>query len=153
MSVAVRRCGIAEIECNANFPALASEYAAEAAIHGLPPPDEKIASYRLIEASGYFQGYGAFLGDLLIGFIAVLTPIIPHYGIAVTVTESFFVGAAFRKTGAGLKLLRAAERHARDAGSPGLLISAPSTGRLARVLPRLGYRETNRVFFREIVHA
>lgn len=153
MSAVIRPCSVAEIERNANFPQLAREYARESAIHGLPPPVEKIASYRLIEQSGCFRCHGAFLGDLLIGFLVVLTPVIPHYGVAIAVCESFFVGQAHRKSGAGIRLLRAAERHAREAGSPGLLVSAPYGGRLARVLPHLGYRETNRVFFKETVHA
>ncbi|MET1025622.1 MAG: GNAT family N-acetyltransferase [Dongiaceae bacterium] len=153
MRVLVRKCTVAEVEANANFPALAREYAAESAIHGLPAPVEKIASYRVIEQSGCFQCYGAFLGDKLVGFVAVLMPVIPHYGIAIAVSESFFVAKAHRKGGAGLKLLHAAERQAREAGSPGLLVSAPFGGRLAQVLPHLGYRETNRVFFKEMAHA
>jgi GNAT superfamily N-acetyltransferase len=153
LSVIIRRCSVAEVEQNANFPALAKEYAAESAIHGLPAPVEKIASYRLIEQSDCFHCYGAFLDEALIGFVVVLTPVIPHYGIAIAVCESFFVGQAHRKSGAGIKLLRAAERHARDARSPGLLVSAPCGGRLARVLPHLGYRETNRVFFKETARA
>jgi GNAT superfamily N-acetyltransferase len=154
MSVTIKPCTVAEIERNPHFLALAKEYASEAAIHGLPAPVEKLAAYRLIEASGCFQGYGAFLdNDKLIGFVAVLTPVIPHYGVAIAVSESFFVAAAHRKGGAGIKLLRAAERHARQAGSPGLLVSAPHGGRLARVLPHLGYRETNRVFFKEMADA
>jgi GNAT superfamily N-acetyltransferase len=80
----------------------------------------------------------------------VLKPVIPHYGVAIAVTESFFVGKEYRKSGAGLKLLRAAEAHAE--GAPGLLVSAPVGGTLAEVLPHLGYRETNRVFFKELAH-
>jgi GNAT superfamily N-acetyltransferase len=153
MSVAVRKCRVTGVERHPDFPALAREYAAEAAIHGLPAPDEKIASYRLIEASGFFTCYGAFLDESLVGFIALLTPVIPHYGVALTVAESFFVAKAHRKSGAGLKLLRRAENHAREAGAPGLLVSAPFGGRLAEVLPHVGYRETNRVFFKELPHA
>jgi len=93
-----------------------------------------------------FQTIGAFLGDKLVGFVAVLTPIVPHYGVVIAVTESLFVGKVYRRTGAGLKLLRAAEMHSIDAGSPMLTVSAPSGGVLAEVLPRLGYRETNRSF-------
>lgn len=144
---------MAEVEGNAAFPSLAAEYAAECAIHGLPAPIEKLATYRVIENTGLFHAYGAFLGDEVIGFIAVLTPVIPHYGVAITVAESFFVAQRHRKSGAGIKLLRRAEQHARDIKSPGLLISAPSGGQLAKVVPRLGYRETNRVFFREFHHA
>lgn len=151
--VVVRKCTVAEIEDNINFSALAREYSDECAIAGLPHPDEKIAAYRSIEKSGAFHIYGAFLANRLVGFVAVLTPIIPHYGVAIAVTESLFVAKDHRKRGAGIKLLRAAENHAREAGSPGILVSAPSGGQLMKVLPHLGYRETNRAFFREMTCA
>ena len=64
------------------------------------------------------------------------------------ITESFFVAKVHRDSGAGLKLLRAAEQKARALGSPGLLVSAPFGGTLVQVLPRAGYTETNRVFFK-----
>ncbi len=153
MSVTVRKCTVGEMELHPDFPALAKEYAAESKIHGLPDPDEKAATYRLIEQAGVFHLYGAFNEDALIGLLTMLTPVIPHYGIAVAVLESFFVAGVHRKTGAGLKLLRTAEAHAREMKAPGLLVSAPFGGRLADVLPRLGYRETNRVFFKEMAHA
>ena len=38
----------------------------------------------------------------------------------------------------------------RALGCPGLLVSAPAGGVLAKVLPRRGYAETNRVFFKEL---
>jgi GNAT superfamily N-acetyltransferase len=148
--VIVRSCSYSDIEGNRNFPALAHEYAEECAIAGLPAPDEKIAAYRALAASEIFQAFGAFLENKLVGFIVVLKPVIPHYGVAIAVTESFFVGKEYRKSGAGLKLLRAAEAHAE--GAPGLLVSAPVGGTLAEVLPHLGYRETNRVFFKELAH-
>ncbi len=151
-ALVVRKCAVAEIVDNTWFPALHQEYAEEAALAGLPDPTEKLDTYRLLESSTVFHVYGAFLGDALAGFVAVLTPVIPHYGVAIAVAESLFVGRAHRKTGAGLWLIRAAERHAREAGSPAILFSAPSGGRLERVLPHLGYRETNKVFMREVRH-
>lgn len=146
----IKKVTIAEMERDENFPALFREYAEDSAILDLPPPDEKLAAYRAIERSGIFHVYGAFVGDGLAGFISVLLPVIPHYGVAVGVTESFFVAKAHRKSGAGLKLLRAAEDMARTAGAPALMVSAPFGGRLAEVLPRQGYKETNRVFLRKL---
>ena len=70
----------------------------------------------------------------------------------VATTERFFV-KAHRKTGAGLRLLRAAEEKARALGSPGLLVTAPFEGDLFQVLPRVGYQETNRVFFKSLAEA
>jgi GNAT superfamily N-acetyltransferase len=149
-TVSVRKVTFAELTSHGNFQALVREYEAESKAAGLPPFDDKMAQYRAIEPSGFFHLYAAFIGEGLIGFIAFLLPVIPHYGVTIAVTESFFVGQKFRKGGAGLKLLRAAEDHARREGSPALMASAPTGGRLAEILPRLGYRETNRVFLKEL---
>ena len=151
-SVTVRRISVAEAFANPEFPALCREYAEESAIAGLPDPQGKLSSYLVLEESGSveFCAYGAFLDDKLIGFIATLTPVLPHYGVAIAVTESLFVGGAYRKTGAGMLLIRRAEERAREVRAPGILFSAPSGGRLSALLPRIGYRETNRVYFKQL---
>ncbi|MDR1947620.1 MAG: GNAT family N-acetyltransferase [Desulfovibrio sp.] len=148
--VTVRQISIAEAFANPAFPALCREYAVESAIAGLPAPQEKQSAYEALEASGsnVFCAYGAFLGDMLIGFVVLLTPVLPHYGASIAVAESLFVGGAYRKTGAGMLLVRRAEKRAREMRSPGMLFSSPSGGRLAVLLPRIGYRETNRVFLK-----
>lgn len=159
MKLEIRKCSATEIVHDPRFPALRREYADESAVYGLPDPQEKLEMYQLMESGGALQVYGAFMvGDDgregLIGFVAVLAPVLPHYGVTIAVTESLFVAAAHRKTGAGLRLIRRAEQHAKEVGSPGLLMSAPSRdgqgGRLATLLPRMGYRETNRVFLKQI---
>jgi GNAT superfamily N-acetyltransferase len=147
----VRRVGCAEVMEHADFPELAAAYAEECRIAGLPMPDGKLEIYQMLEGGGCFQGLGAFLGERLIGFAVVIAAVTPHYGVQIAVTESLFVGKPYRKTGAGLALLRAAEDYARSVGSPGLLVSAPTGGVLARVLERKkGFRETNRAFFKEV---
>lgn len=150
----VRQISVAEAFANRDFPALCREYAKESAIAGLPDPQEKLSAYQLLENSGStaFTLYGAFTGDVLAGFIALLTPVLPHYGIAIAVAESLFVGSNYRKTGAGMLLIRRAEKRAREMRSPGLLFSAPTGGRLSVLLPRIGYRETNRVYLKELVY-
>lgn len=148
--ISIRPCTASEVIGNPAFPALRAEYAAESAVRGLPDPAEKEALYTLMEANGAFQLFGAFLGAELVGFVAVLAPELPHYGRIIAVTESLFVAAAHRKTGAGMALIRRAERHARQIGSPGLLVSAPSGGRLCAILPRIGYHETNRAFLKTL---
>jgi GNAT superfamily N-acetyltransferase len=154
MSVTIHKCTVAELKRDISFPSMFSEYADECAIAMLPSPDEKMAAYDMIERSGVFQAYGAFSdAGVLLGFMALLTPVIPHYGVCIATMESLFVGREYRGSGAGLKLLRAAERHAEAAGCPGLLVSAPTGGQLAEVLARRdGYAETNRVFFRKLDH-
>jgi GNAT superfamily N-acetyltransferase len=133
--------------------ALLLEYAEEGAIDGLPRPWPRWDLYRAIEARGHLHVIAAEVAGQLVGFITVLTAPLPRYTEPVAMSESFFVARAHRKSGAGLKLLRAAEAKARALGAQGLLVSAPSGGTLAEVLPRVGYRETNRAFFRTLGHA
>jgi GNAT superfamily N-acetyltransferase len=136
----------------AGFAAFAAEYGREAAIDGLPPPAARLAHYLPLEKAGALHTIRATVDGRLAGVITVLAPVNPHYGVPLAVSESFFVPKARRKTGAGLKLLRAAEDTARALGAPGLLVGAPVAGDLAQVLPRVGYRETNRVFFKKVNH-
>lgn len=143
---------IAALEQEPGIASLLAEYAAESAIAGLPPPRAQVEVYRLLEAQGGLHVLVARHEGRLIGYITVLASLLPHYSISVAVSESFFVARAHRGTGAGLKLLRAAERLAHQLGSPGLLVSAPFEGDLFKVLPRVGYTETNRVFFKKVSH-
>lgn len=144
----VRKCTISELENNPNFAGLVGEYAVESAISGLPHPSGKMVLYKVLETSGVLYASAAYFDARLIGFLVVLSSVNPHYGVCLSTTESLFVGREYRKTGAGLKLIRDAERVSREVGSPGLLISAPMGGDLAEVLPRIGYEETNRTFFK-----
>ena len=104
--------------------------------------------YKILEDSGALCCFGAYQGETMIGFITVLTHVMPHYGALIATTESFFVAKAYRKTGAGTLLRQTVERHAQGRGAAGVLICAPYGGQLAKVLPRAGYRQTNQVFFK-----
>ncbi len=136
-----------------SFGALVAEYAAEAAIEGLPPPNARMEAYLQLEAIGMLHAFSAIADGALVGFISLLAAPLPHYGLPVAVSESFFVAHAHRKSGAGLRLLNLAEKKARELGSPGLLISAPFAGRLFELLPRCGYAETSRIFFKRLTDA
>lgn len=135
-----------------NSQALFDEYAGESAIRGLPSPSGRQDIYLHLESAGLLHAFSAIRDDCLIGFVTVLATVLPHYGCVVAVSESFFVAKAHRKAGAGLRLLRAAEDKARTLGAPGLLVSAPYGGDLFKVLPRTGYTETNRIFFKRVQH-
>ncbi len=150
--ITVQKQTVGELTANLNFWDLLEEYAEESALEGLPPPGQKFEMYRLMEASGTFHCFGAYDGDQLVGFVALLTPVIPHYGVSVGVTESLFAAKVHRKKGVGLKLLRTAEKFARDAGCPAIMVSAPAHGALVRVLQGLEYAETNRVFTKVFKH-
>ena len=144
---------VAACEAAASFPALLAEYAAESAVHGMPPPSARMEQYRQLEAAGLLHVLAAWREGDLIGFITVLAAPLPHYGMSVAVSESFFVASAHRSTGAGLRLLRDAEAKAKALGSPGLFVSAPYGGKLFELLPHLGYAETSRIFFKRLADA
>ncbi len=148
MSLLIRPSSVSEIFGSPNITELLDEYAEESAIAGLPHPKAKIDLYEHLEAVDSIYVIGAFFEDVLIGFIFVLSPILPHYSAKISVSESFFVAKEYRKTGAGLRLLRAGEDHAKKVNSLGLLVSTPIGSVLAEVMPQIGYTETNRVFFR-----
>lgn len=144
----IRPITFAELFDSPNADALFSEYAAESSIQGLPTPTPCRALYESIEAGGAAHVIGAFDGGLLIGFIVVVVSLNPHYSAVLAVSESYFVAADHRKSGAGLKLLHAAEELAHRCGALGMFVSAPVESRLAKLLPDMPYTETNRAFFR-----
>ena len=138
----------AEFWSQPNIQAILEEYALECSIAGLPAPAPSRELYAALESSGAMRVLGAFLGGTMIGFAVLLVTLNPHYGKPLAVTESLFVAGEYRKTGAGVRLLRAVEAVSVEMGAIGLLVSAPIGGRAAEWLPSSGYRETNRVFFR-----
>jgi GNAT superfamily N-acetyltransferase len=149
-ALTVTRTTIAEIEASPDLETLLAEYAAESANDEIGPASPQLHTYRAMEGAGLLQTFAAYRSDRLIGFLLLLVPTLPHFGKVVGVTESYFVAAAHRKCGAGTKLRVAAEEAARAAGAVGILFSAPTGGQLEQVMPHVGYRETNRTFFKRL---
>lgn len=149
----IRKTTVAKLRAARAFPSLLAEYAAECAHDELPPPSARWETYAHLEAAGVLHVLGAYDEDgELVGFLSLVVPVLPHYGVGVAVSESFFVAPAFRRCLAGLRLLAAGEALAVELGSPCLLVSAPSGGNLSELLPKCGYRETNRVFLKQVAH-
>lgn len=149
-SVTVERATLAQIEYSPGLGAMLVDYAAESAITDIGPARPQFAAYRMMEASGLFHAFAARLDGDLVGFLFLMTPTLPHFGKMVAVVESYFVAPSHRKSGAGTLLRQAAEEAASAAGAVGILFSAPAGGRLAKVMPRVGYRETNTTFFKAL---
>lgn len=150
--MSILSCTFAELEAAAEFPALVAEYSAESAIPGMPAPRYDSAKYRQLCKMGLLHTFAARSDVHLIGFMTVVVTVLPHYSVPMAVSESVFVGKAHRMSGAGVRLLQRGEEVAREHGCPGLLVSAPYEGALFEVLPRLGYAETNRIFFKRVQH-
>lgn len=146
--VIIRRVSISEVESNESISDILKEYGNECAINGMPPIVDKLIGYKLIESSGVLNVFGAFLAEKLIGIVAVLGVVVPHYGALICATESLFVLKEYRNTGAGTMLIKKAEDFAKELGSLGILLSAPKNGILEKILPHKGYKETNTTFFK-----
>ena len=147
MSVIIKQCTISEIESAPNIDYFLAEYAKESVSKDAPPHAAQMEMYKQMESAGALHTVGAFLDDLLIGVVNILKPVLPHYGVQVTFTESLFVLKEHRKTGAGLKLIAVAKNHAKEINAPILLISAPVGSDLAEILSRRDdCQETSRVF-------
>lgn len=147
----IRACTIAEVEQAGALSELLAAYGNESRIPEFGEVSACFEAYRVMEASGALHILGVFAPDL-VGLASLLVYGLPHYaGRRICAMESFFVAPAARRGGTGINLLRAAEARARELGAAALMVSAPVDGRLASVLPRSGYRETNRVFLKGLV--
>jgi len=146
-------CTLSDVFDHPDVSLVFDEYAAEAATHGLPARPVR-SIYQQLENVGVLFALAALDGERLAGFMFVLVSLNPHYNIRLAVSESYFVRQCYRKAGAGLDLLHAAERLAQAQQAEGLLVSAPHGGRLEAVLGLHGaYQQSNSVFFRSFTSA
>lgn len=152
MEPVIRAITVTEAFDSPVFVALCDEYREESLRNpdmlGALPDRE---GYERLVAAGVLHPIGVFVDDELIGVCAVLiTPVLHFGGKLIASTETLFVAEAFRAGGAGMRLLHAAEEVAVENGASGLYVTAPVGGRLEKLLPHVGYVETNRVFFRRV---
>jgi histone acetyltransferase (RNA polymerase elongator complex component) len=150
--IAIKPITCDDMEHSPRLGELIAEYSAESNIPELAKHQTgvRVDIYRALEAAGVARMLGAYDDDELVGFLLMIVSDLPHYGVRAATTESYFVQAVHRSGGAGLKLLHEAERIAQEAGAVGLLVSAPTGSRLDQVLPHVGYKRTNEVYFREL---
>lgn len=149
MTIGFGQCTFDELASVAGFDALCAEYAAEAgrmAEFGEPKVDAD--AYRAMEAAGVAYCIGAWDDAGVVGFGVVTLSVLPHYSKLIGCLISFFVAARARKGGAGTRIRELAEQIAKERGALGLMISAPVESRLDVILPRVGYRPTNRLYFK-----
>lgn len=150
MTIEVKRVPLALIERAPELPALLAEYGAESGNDAIGPVRPQLPTYRGMETAGLFYALAAHHDDKLIGFLFLLTPVLPHYGQKVAVVESYFVASAHRGTGAGNRLRQMAENLATGVDAMGIMFSAPTGGVLEKVLPGSGYSDKARVFFKAL---
>jgi GNAT superfamily N-acetyltransferase len=157
MFAVTHKCTFDQLASAAGFDALCAEYAAESGrMPEFGEPKVDADAYRAMEAAGVAQCIGAWdVGahrDELVGFGVVTLTVLPHYTKLIGCLISFFVASSARKGGAGTQIRELAEQIAKERGALGLMISAPAESRLDVILPRIGYRATNRVYFKGFGH-
>ena len=112
----IKALTVDEFRSRPEWPALIREYAVESALE--PFADTATPqwdAYQALLDQGALVVLGAFDADRLIGFLAVVVTVLPHFGVRMACTESYFVASAARNTGAGLALLREAQAVAQAA--------------------------------------
>jgi GNAT superfamily N-acetyltransferase len=152
--ITVRQCRADDILLSPQFDALVAEYAAECLTDGVEHKAVNADLYRRYESLGMLTPFIAIdtnAGEM-VGFISLMSHMMPHHSTVLATVESFFVASHARKGGAGVKLLRAAEKHAKELGASGLFVSAPVGSRLETMMPGVGYRATNTTFFKKFGH-
>lgn len=137
---------VADFFAHPDTPGLLAGYAQECANEGLPPFCPHRPLYAALEQTGALYALVAVEGERMLGFLAMLVSLNPHYSVTLAVTESWFVAPEHRGSGAGLALYRRAKETAQAAGAKAIYVSAPLGGQLAGVMQGLGATETNRVF-------
>ena len=145
-----RAISVSEVFSSQCFAELSAEYRDECLrnpnLFGAKPDFE---AYKTLEEIGMLKTVGVFIGAELVGVCAILISSVPHYHKRVIAsTETLFVAKKNRASKAGMMLINSAESVALDAGADGLYVTAPVGGRLEKLMPHVGYHQTNSVFFR-----
>jgi GNAT superfamily N-acetyltransferase len=149
MTIAIRQCTFDELASAAGFDALCAEYAAESGrMSEFGEPKVDADAYRAMEAAGIACCIGAWHADGIVGFGVVTLSVLPHYSKLIGCLISFFVAEHARSGGTGTRIRELAEQIAKERDALGLMISAPVESRLDVILPRVGYRPTNRLYFK-----
>ncbi len=124
-----------------NSADLIRAYATECLV---PDSQPQPAIYAAMEKAGVLKCFAAYAGNVLVGFISILTAVMPHDGRLLATVESLFVSPDHRDTGAGNLLLDAAEEYARDSGCSKLAATARVGSAFDKVLTRrAGYKLTH----------
>lgn len=145
----IRPVSYATILYDPNAASLLAEYAAECSIPALGVPSPQRDLYAMLEASGGFQAFGVYDGDVLVGFASVLIYALPHYGQKIATTESIFISESQRGMGHGL--LGYLNEYARENGCVAFLYTAPQGSRFDRMMSVMDeYSHTNNVYLRSL---
>lgn len=149
--VSIVLASFVELLDSLQWEALLKEYEAESSIAEIGPINPHRDTYAKLEQAGVMQCFIALRCGCVVGFSNLLVSLIPHYGQLAGTVESIFVPSACRRLGIGTALRQSMKAFAKEKGCVGVFHSAPTMGKLERVLERdRRCRRTNAVFFEAI---
>lgn len=150
MSAVIRPARYSEILDAPNAQELLNEYAEECSIPEIGSTAPKTETYAMLEDSGAMHCFGVYIEEQLVGFAAVLLPILPHYSVRVATIESIFVAQEHRAQ-VGSVLLLVIEQFADLQGCAAVLYTTPAGSRFDTLLSLSSeYRHTNNVYCRSL---
>ena len=137
-TVYIRETSFAELFTDPAFDLMAAAYASESgtAEYGEHCVDKD--GYYALEADGDASLLVAESCDCIVGFAVICRGVHLHYSKGVAVLETLFLDPAFRRGGLGIKLIRAAQKLAKDKGFEFMTASAPVGSRRNKLYARMG---------------
>lgn len=112
------------------------EVASHQDIRRLKPNTE---AFRILEEKGKLLTLFVMDGDLIVGYSVNILVDHMHSDTLVAQNDAIYVDPAYRKSGAGIRLMKVTERAAKDCGAKLLFWHSKPDSRLDTVLDRLGY--------------
>jgi predicted acetyltransferase len=108
--------------------------------------------YMQLEDLGVLDIYGGFEDDNLAGFLITVTSEMQHYSKQFTTVESLFVAKKHRNSHLGVSLIKNIQKIAEERHSAGILLSAPLSSNLEKIIERIGYIRTHSIFTKSLAN-
>ncbi len=149
MGIVVRRITCSEAFENCAWDALVKAYGEAVRYPGLEPnPDREL--YERLEAAGVAHFVGAFDADKIVGVAIYCVSIVPRFkGTLLASSDALWVDPEYRTTGAGLRLIRAVERFAKEDGCTGIFWGVKKGTRAERLFERIA-SPMNTLFWKQL---
>jgi GNAT superfamily N-acetyltransferase len=106
-------------------------------------------TYIRLEDGGHLLSLGAFDGNLLVGYsLNINHPMLHYADVMACQNDVLYLDPAYRLGSAGLRLIRATERAAKEAGCDIMLWHAKYDTSLFALLEKMKYRTQEAIFTR-----
>ncbi len=129
---------------------LLQEYSKESKSSLVPTINPDYTMYTKLESLGMLNCIATVSNNSIVGFIVLLTTVMPHYSQLSTTVESFFVHKDHRKFGTGKRLIDMAETIAKSKGSSVMFMSAPEGSRLEKATKLFGFKQTHKLYIKSL---